>query len=154
MQSPHPEAPFGYEGGEKGVEGRGRRQTFSVNFTYDTVATQKLWFVRSVTFYRRETSQNIFSSKHYFVRKIVLFGNVFTRMKTLFGSDNASQPKIRLGPLISPRLRDCVTARVTRVMRSPAIESRISIWHLPRLRSHANIIWLEKLPNTLIRFYG
>ena len=25
----------------------------------------------------------------------------------------------------------------------------ISIWHPPRLRSHANIIWPKKLPNTL-----
>ena len=47
--------------------------------------------------------------------KIVLFSNVFTRMKTLFGSDNASQCEIRLGPSISSRLHDCVTPRVTHV---------------------------------------
>ena len=61
----------------------------------------------------QDTSQIFFSSKHYFVWNIVLFGNIFTHMKTLFGSDNTSQPEIWPGPLISSRLHDCVTPRVT-----------------------------------------
>jgi len=31
-------------------------------------------------------------------------------------------------------------------------QNRISIWHPPRLRSHANIIWPKKLPNALLSF--
>jgi len=50
------------------------------------------------------------------MRKSVLFGNIFTCVKMLFGSDNASQPKIQLRPLISPRLRDCVMMHVTHVL--------------------------------------
>jgi len=57
-----------------------------------------------------------FSSKHYFVQKSVLFSNVFTRVKMLFGSDNTSQPEIQLRPLISPRLCDCVMTCVTHVL--------------------------------------
>jgi len=34
-------------------------------------------------------------------------------------------------------------------------ENRISIWHPPRLRSYANIIWLnlKKLPNALLYMF-
>jgi len=135
-------------------------------------------------FFRREIPAKTFFHPNIISCEKLCCSVVFTRMKTLFGSDNASQPEIQLGPLISPRLRDCVMARVTRVMRSPAMcchvhahivtghpkrnvylvqkmvrsdnakktlgrENRISIWHPPRLRSHANIIWLKKLPNAL-----
>jgi len=138
----------------------------------------------SNVFLMQDTSQMFFLSKHYFVQKSVLFGNVFTCMKTLFGSDNTSQPEIQLGPLILLRLHGCVMACVTHVMQSPAMcchvhayivtghpkrkvylvqkmvhldnekkilghENCISIWHPPRLRSHANIICLKKLLNTL-----
>ena len=72
--------------------------------------------VRLGNFLQREIpAKCFFKCKLYFMQKIVLFGNVFTQVKTLFGSENTSRVQILLGPSISSRLRDCVTVRVTRM---------------------------------------